>query len=186
MQQLLAPQQIFYDGAQLRSGWLAATFGLPAEDAIVTFAGGCDVTSEHMLDTEDLLAGESIRAALMQHFIVEHFGIDLPLAVARQRLLAALVKDGLTEIYQVSGLRRCGDDLYVGERKLSISVAARSPVSGLIHFAVNLDPAGAPVAAIGLAELGVPPMNFAQYVLGAYVKEMASCAWAVRKVRPAQ
>ena len=40
-----------------------------------------------------------------------------------------------------------GDDLYVGDRKLSISIAAPSPTSALIHFALNIDPTGAPVRA---------------------------------------
>lgn len=176
---------IFYDGSQLRSGWIAETFGLRG-DAIVAFRGGCDVTPEHMLDLEDLEAGQSIRADLMLHFIVEHLGIDLPLATARQRLLAALVGELLSRRHGVIGLSRSGDDLYVGERKLSISVAVKSPVSGLIHFAMNLDPTGAPVPAIGLRELGIDELPFAAQVQQAYSDEIASCERAAAKVRKAK
>lgn len=112
---------IFYDGSQLRSGFIAEQFGL-SEDAIVAFSGGCDVTPEHMLDLEDLEAGQSIRARMMLHFVIEHYGIALPLAVARQRLLAALVAELLASSHGVTGLRRSGDDLYLGERKLSIGL----------------------------------------------------------------
>jgi len=180
-----------YDGSQLRRGWVAETFGLSG-DAIVAFIGGCDVTPEHMLDLEDLQAGDTIRAALMLHFIVEHPGIDLPLAVARQRLLAALVREVLTDEYGVAGLTRSGDDLYLGERKLSISIAALSPAdasvraSGLIHFALNIDPTSAPVPAVGLRELGVDEASLAARIMEAYVSEIASCEHAAGKVRPAR
>lgn len=176
---------LFYDGSQLRSGWIAETFGLH-RDAIVAFRGGCDVTPEHMLDLEDLEAGQSIRADLMLHFIVEHMDIDLPLATARQRLLAALVGELLSRQHGVTGLSRSGDDLYIGQRKLSISVAVKSPVSGLIHFAMNLDPTGAPVPAIGLRELGIDELPFASQVQQAYADEIASCERAAAKVREAR
>jgi uncharacterized protein len=185
MHTYLAGQLIHYDGSQARSGWIAATFGLVGE-AIVAFQGGCDVLAEHMLDTEDLEAGHSIRAALMLHFLVEHPGIDLALATARQRLLAALVKDVLSDDCGVGGLRREGDDLYLGERKLSISVAAQSPTSCLIHFALNVDPTGAPVPAVGLAEWGLEPQAVAEAVMRAYAREIASCANAAAKVRGAR
>lgn len=176
---------LFYDGSQLRSEFLSDTFGVFG-DAIVAFRGGCDVTPENMLDLEDLEAGQSIRARLMLHFIVEHHGIDLTLAVARQRLLAALVGELLVGEYAVLDLRRSGDDLYVGDRKLSISVAVKSPVSGLIHFAVNIDPTGAPVPAIGLAELGIDELIFAERVQRLYAEEVASCDYAASKVREAK
>ena len=38
---------IFYDGSQLRSGFISETFGLSG-DAIVAFTGGCDVSPDHM------------------------------------------------------------------------------------------------------------------------------------------
>lgn len=176
---------LFYDGSQLRSGFIPETFGLTG-DAIVAFRGGCDVTPEHMLDLEDLEAGQSIRARLMLHFIIEHPGIALPLTVARQRLLAALVQELLVGEYGITDLRRSGDDLYTDGRKLSISVAVKSPTSGLIHFAVNIDPTGAPVPAVGLAELGIDEFVFAAQVQRLYADEIASCQRAASKVREAR
>ncbi|MEN6303001.1 MAG: DUF366 family protein [Armatimonadia bacterium] len=189
---------IFYDGSQLRSGFISETFGLSG-DAIVAFTGGCDVSPEHMLDLEDLEAGQSIRARLMLHFIVEHYGMELPLAVARQRLLAALVREVLADEYSISGITREGDDLYLGRlklgpsaepeaggRKLSISVAVKSPVSGLIHFAMNIDPTDAPVPAVGLRELGLQESAVATVIQKAYVTEIASCERAASKVRAAK
>ena len=180
-----------YDGSQLRRGWIAQTFGLAGE-AIAAFSGGCDVSPEHMLDLADLQAGDTISATLMLHFIVEHPGIGLPLAVARQRLLVAVAKDVLSDEHGVAGLTRSGDDLYLGDRKLSISIAALAPASasvraaGLIHFALNIDPTGAPVPAVGLRELGVDEQALADRIQEAYAQEIASCEHAAGKVRPAR
>jgi uncharacterized protein len=122
---------------------------------------------------------------LMLHFIVEHPGISLDLAVARQRLLACLAHDWLNRV-ALEPLDRGGDDLYRDGRKLSISIAAASPTSGLIHFALNVDDAGAPVPTATLSELGVAPAVFADGLLAAYVAEITSCRHAADKVRDAR
>ena len=121
--QIAYGKDIFYDGSQLRTGWIAETFGV-AGDAVAAFTGGCDVAAENMLDLEDLAAGDIIRAKKMLHFIVEHRGVGLPLTVARQHLLASIARDELARRRNVSGLVRRGDDLFIGRRKLSISIAA--------------------------------------------------------------
>jgi len=185
MQSRMLPDEVFYDGSQLRAGWAGEQSGLSG-DVIVAFTGGCDVEPKHMLDSEDLALGHGIRAHSMLHFIVEHKGIGLDLAVARQRLLVCMAAEILTADCAVAGLERDGDDLYVAGDKLSISVAAVSPTSGLIHFAMNLDPAGAPVPAVGLTELGAPFVDVANWLLDAYVAEMESCRLAAAKVRPAR
>lgn len=188
MLQRLLGYDIHYDGSQLCTDWMTEATAGQAE-AIVSFQGGCDVLPEYMRDTEDLELGHAIRARRMLHFIVQHPGIALDLAVARQRLLVCLARELLTEEHGVLELWRDGDDLYVGRppehRKLSISVATVSPTGGLIHFALNIDPTGAPVPAIGLPELHVAPERFGARLLEAYAAEIESCGRAARKVRPA-
>jgi uncharacterized protein len=179
MNYAVSHQQVPYTGEELRSHWLFHRFGLRG-DAAAGFLGECEVTPEHMVDQADVAAGESIRAALMLHFIVEHFDTDLTRAILRQRLLVCLAQELLTG---VKGVRRVGDDLFVGDRKLSVSIATASPVSTLIHFALNVDPAGAPVPAVGLAELGVVPLPFAELLLTRYVEECRGIAAARCKVR---
>jgi hypothetical protein len=80
-------------------------------------------------------------------------------------------------------IRRAGDDLYLGERKLSVSVATTSPTSGLIHAGFNVRGEGAPVAAIGLEELGMEPREFAEKLLAAYKAEIEAAEEAGGKVR---
>jgi len=142
---LLSDRRIDYDGGQLRSGWLAEALGLApdAEGAIAAFLGGCDVSPEFVVDREEAASGEPIRAALMLHFIAEFPERDLEKAVLRQRLLAAVARDELAARAPGKTFARRGDDLYEGQYKLSVSVATLAPASALVHFALDVDPAGA-------------------------------------------
>ena len=180
--QLLA-REIAYTGEQLRSGWIAETAGL-GDDAAVGFLGPCDVSPEHMVDTEDLEAGARICSPRMVHIIVEHARLDLPHITTRQRLLMAIAAEIINARLGESLVRREGDDLYLRDRKLSISVATASPTSGLIHAGFNVRGEGAPVAAIGLEELGCDPAEFAAALLGAYAAEVEGERRAAQKVRP--
>jgi hypothetical protein len=78
---------------------------------------------------------------------------------------------------------RDGDDLFVGAGKLSISIATVTPVSSLIHFAVNATAGGAPVATSDLQALSVAPAAFAQALLSRVAAEQASILTARAKVR---
>ncbi len=184
MKTALLADGICYTGAQLRSGWIAEAAGL-AGDAAVAFIGPCEVAPEHMVDREDLEAGARIASPAMVHVIVEHAGADLDLIVARQRLLIAIALELLNRHLGEPLLRREGDDLYLRDRKLSVSVATTSATSGLIHAGFNLRGEGAPVPAIGLEELGKDARIFAAELLSAYAEEIADAHRAAEKVRPA-
>ena len=179
MQTHLAAAPVAYTGRELRSHWILDAFGLKG-DACVAFRGPCRVELAEMVDKADVARGVGIAAREMLHLICECFDPDLPRAVLRQRLLVATAGEHLRA---VPGLRRDGDDLYVGERKLSVSIATVSPISSLIHFALNIDPAGAPVPAVGLTELGVDPESLAESLLEAFATELAGIEAARCKVR---
>ena len=179
-----ARQRIDYTGEQLRSHWARNSFGLEG-DCIVSFTGACDVKREYMVDLVDLESGSRIYSPLMLHFIAEHFGCDLEKGVLRQRLLAALACEYLRD---ASGRRvvRRGDDLFFEERKISVSIAAASPVCALIHFGINVRTEGVPVPACGLDELGVAADVTAHRIMEAYVEESASIEAARTSARPVQ
>jgi len=179
----LLEDAVCYTGEQLRSGWVRERTGFEG-DAAVAFVGPCDVAREHMVDRADLEAGAEIRSPSMVHIIVEHPGLDLGHITARQRLLMALAGEIINGHLGEALVRRDGDDLYLGERKLSVSVATTSPGSGLIHAGFNVRGEGAPVAAIGLEELGLAPREFAERLLGAYGAEIEGAEEAARKVKP--
>jgi hypothetical protein len=139
-----------------------------------------------MVDRADVLAGEDIRAAEMLHFIVEHFDRDLTRAVLRQRLLMCMIAERLQWAPDVPIPRREGDDLFIDDRKLSVSIATVSPVSTLIHVGINVDASGAPVDAVGLGEWNIDVDTFAEELLAAYAAETEDIHLATCKVRGVQ
>lgn len=182
MHALYYPRTIRYDGSQMAPQWAYRRFGL-AGDSIVAFAGPCRVPFPNMLDLEDAGRRAAIRGPRMLHWIMEHFDADLERAVLRQRLFACLVLERL-ERRARRRLRRDGDDLYDGERKLSISIAAPTPVSCKIHFAVNIRRAsGVGVPTEGIAAYGVDPASFAGEAMRAYASELRGVRAARVKVR---
>jgi hypothetical protein len=170
-----------YDGSQLKSLFAYLNFGLLG-DSVVAFIGPCEIPFEHMVDGEDFLDKSEIRGDLMLHFIIEEFGKDLELAVTRQRLLASLVFEKLTSLFPNKKISRSGDDIFVGDGKLSISIATVSPVSFLIHFAMNISNEGTPVKTSCLRDLDINPRTFADELGALYLKEVHGISQACRKV----
>ncbi len=169
-----------YTGTELRGGWVAARTGLSG-DAAAGFVGPCHVPNENLVDLDDARAGFFIKAASMAHVIAEH-ACTLEVAVLRQRMLVAI----LGELLRARGkrMRRDGDDLYYDDRKLTVSIAAPAPASTcVIHLGINIDPAGAPVPAVGLSEMGQEPREVLHDLLTGYARELSEMAHAATKVR---
>lgn len=185
MKTLWSEEQFQYDGAQLRSSFAAKRFAL-AGDSIVAWRGSCDISLENMVDGEDREANAEIRGADMVHFIVEVFNFDLLGVTALQRLLAAIAKDVVVKLslekLLISDLCREGDDLWIGKRKLSISVATVTPVSAVIHFAVDVSNEGTPVPTISLQDLKIDPKAFALALMESFQKEFLGIHRASEKV----
>lgn len=176
----LDPQS--YDGSQLRSHWIYQTTRLQG-DALVSFIGPCQVDLSHMVDWEDVVNQKPIFSEKMLHFLVEHFENDLEKMVLRQRLLMVIMQEELQTILKNEMITRKGDDLYMGEAKLTVSIATASPVSCLIHAGINISSRNTPVLTKGLEDLEVDPHFFAMHVMERYVHEMESVRWARCKVR---
>ncbi|MEZ5965392.1 MAG: DUF366 family protein [Planctomycetota bacterium] len=178
-------QRIGYDGTQLRPHWILEKTGLVG-DSMVAFRGACALPFAEVADLEDRLAGATIAADDMLHFVWERFDDgDLDRATLRQRLLAArtlAVLVGLAPAH-APRLRRVGDDLFLAGGKLSISVATRSVVSTLIHLGLNVRNAGTPVRTASLTDLELTPGRVARAVLRATADEEASVGRARCKVR---
>ena len=175
-----------YTGRELRPHFLLSQLGLKGS-AVGAFIGSCQVETEDLVDLEDSLAGDRIEARWMIHFLGEFFGISLREGVLIQRLVMAILGESLSaRLPQTSGLsiRRDGDDLFVGDQKLSVSIVTASPVSQLLHIGINIDPTGAPVSAIGLQKLGIIPDEWIPEALQRISSELDSMNWACAKVRP--
>ncbi len=185
MQTLWIPEEFAYDGSQLHSLFAYMKHGLRG-DSLVAWRGSCNVTPEHMVDGEDLRENALIKSDEMVHFILEKFDCSLLAAVSLQRLLATVVRDSIIEIAEAKSsaleLRRDGDDLFLDERKLSISIATVSPVSALVHFAVNVTNSGTPVPTLSLEDLLVNPEIFAKLVMEKFAGEVRTIVEATQKV----
>ncbi|HWR55816.1 MAG TPA: DUF366 family protein [Negativicutes bacterium] len=182
MHSLFVDKLMTYDGRQLSSLWAYKNFAVQG-DSIIAFRGPCDVKISEMVDLEDVQAGAFIYSEEMVHFIIEHFDMDLEKTITRQRLLMAIMRDILCGVGAPRQLRRVGDDLYLGERKASVSIATLTPVSSMIHTGVNISSRNTPVPAIGLEDMAIEPVIFAQKVMAAYCEEMENITKARCKVR---
>ncbi|MBC7465431.1 MAG: DUF366 family protein [Bdellovibrio sp.] len=190
MKKKFISKKINYDGGQLKPLYAYVNHKLHG-DSIVAFIGACDVGFGEMVDAEDLVAGAQIKSDLMLHFIIEMFNQNLMTAVSLQRLIVSIAQNILNSTapqLKSAKLRRSGDDLYLdrGSKafKLSISIASISPVSSMIHFALNITNDGTPVPTCSLKDLGVDPKSFAEKVLTAFSEEYISIVEATQKVRP--
>jgi Uncharacterized conserved protein len=170
-----------YDGSQLASHFAYKNFGILGDSA-VAFIGPCEVRLDAMVDLEDVRSQAPIFSPEMLHFIVETFQLELRGGVFLQRLLIASIAE-LLGAKGARDLRREGDDLYDGEKKLSVSIATRSPVSTLLHLGLNIRTEGTPVPTQGLAQYSVDPAGFAAECLEAFKKEYESSLRAACKVR---
>lgn len=182
MDTLLHNEKLKYDGSQLSSHFAYRQFGILGDSA-VAFFGPCEVKIDAMVDIEDVRRDAPIFSAEMLSFIVESFAFDLKAAASFQRLMVCIAAERLAE-QKVGKILRRGDDLFVDGRKLSVSIAAASPVSTLIHLGLNIDASGAPVAAIGLGELGIDAPACAALLLNSFRDEYEGLLKATWKVRP--
>ena len=85
-------------------------------------------------------------------------------------------------IEMTMNMYRSGDDLYYKDQKLSISIATVSPVSAMIHFALNLNNEGTPVKTLSFEDLKVPPETFLETFSREFIKEITTMEEATKKV----
>lgn len=193
MHTLFVKERMTYNGKQLSSLWAFRNWGLQG-DCIIIFRGPCSVKTENLVDMADFREKAFIYSKDMLHFIVEHFDMDLEKTICRQRLLVSIIKDKIEE-YMTSkeifitlgaNLRRDGDDLFIGNKKLSVSIATISPVSTMIHTGLNVSSKCTPVPAIGLSDMGYKNKDITALgkdIGSAYVDEIKSIKLARCKVR---
>lgn len=181
MECIVLDRRLDYDGSQISSLWAYNLADVQA-DSIIAFRGACDVRTEHMIDLEDKKQGDIIFSTDMLHFIIEHFdSTDLKLVYARQRLFTSIVREVLSGRHP--GIIRKGDDLFIGAKKLTISIASTSAVSQKIHFGINVvhDYYGS------LEDIGISGEEVAAVLLEiaeAYVREFDDIEKDLRKSRP--
>lgn len=182
MKTLFIDKPVKYIGSQLAPHWIYKNYKIQG-DAIVAFCGECEVKLTEMVDIEDVINNEPIYSKYMLSFITEQFNVNLVEGVFRQRLLMCCIKEALEKRGFV--VRRSGDDLFVNDKKLSVSIATKSLTSILIHTGVNILSEGAPIPVSGLeSDLGIKDIkDFAQEIMKNYSEEIDDIVMASTKVR---
>lgn len=72
METYFVPQEMAYDGSQLRPLYAYLEYKVLG-DSVISWIGPCDISFENMIDGEDLLEQAEIKGSRMLHFIIEIF-----------------------------------------------------------------------------------------------------------------
>ena len=182
MKKYIHKEELAYTGAELSSHFAFRNFGVVG-DSIVSFTGPADVRPDMLVDLVDAKEKAIIFSQKMLHFIVEIFDLNLEKAILIQRLLISIISQRINEKTGKLLLTRKNDDIFVGNKKLSVSVATLSGVSSLIHIGLNITTANTPVETAGLEELGVDATEFAGEVCDLFIEELRSISIARSKVK---
>jgi len=180
MKTLFLEKSFEYSGKELRSLFLYEN-DLKG-NGILSWEGSCDVKVDSMVDMEDKINNDHIYSESMLHFLGEFFHKDIFYGIFVQRLFGEHSKSLLKEMSGKEFVRQ-GDDLYFENKKLNVSIATVSPVSSLVHFAINISSENTPVETIGLKDLGVDSKEFALKLLNNMKKELISIEEASYKVK---
>ncbi|MBI2251763.1 MAG: DUF366 family protein [Armatimonadetes bacterium] len=174
-------KEIKYDGSQLKSHYIFKEFNILG-NSLIAFIGPCEVNLDKMVDLLDVKRKEKIYSERMLHFLGEFFNLDLEKGIYLQRTLITLIKEKLEEKIKQRIIRK-GDDLFIENKKLSVSIATLSLVSTLIHIGLNISSFNTPVPTISLDDLKVNPKNFAKALFNNFKQELESIYLASCKVR---
>ena len=180
-----------YDGSQIDPSWAFKTFGIKGS-SIVTWRGPMNITPDNMKDFADV--GLEIKGNEMLHCMSEFFDIqpaDIRMAYMRQRLLVLIFKEELTKMGVES--TRDGDDIFVNNAKLTVSIASVSITSIKIHFAFNIRDEGTPdvLDTIGIFEIKNKEhefvfnennlLDFVNNVVNSFIKELQTIELDISK-----
>jgi hypothetical protein len=180
--------ELNYNGSQIAPLWAFRELGVQG-DSVVFFTGGMKIPRESLVDIKDLrdsMEEYPISSDRALHFIVEHFDDpSLRLAYHRQRILINVAKERIIDASDTH-VKRLASDLFVGKRKLSVSVATASVSSMKIHLGLNITSKGAPqdISIKGLEELDIKDVTgLATTIAESYVEEIAEIEEDITKTR---
>jgi len=172
---------IKYDGSQLKPHWVyknTNTIG----DVAISFVGACDIPYKYMVDLEDFINKDKIYSNKMLHFIIELFNKDIYFGVLFQSCVVSEIQNELLK--KNIKIEKKGDDLFLKDKKLSISIATISAVSCLIHIGINIESKNTPVKTISLNDLKIDSKIFSKSILKRIEKEYERIILASSKVKP--
>ncbi|MEO0096600.1 MAG: DUF366 family protein [candidate division WOR-3 bacterium] len=162
-------EELTFTGEQLRSLFAYDTYNILG-DSLIAFIGACDISLKEAVDLESQKVRRYSYVPKMLHFLAEHFEMDVEKAILRSYLLLDIVKDILNEKLGTLQIKRVGNELYDGESRVAISMAASSPISSLVYVGINVVPP-TETPAKGLEDYQIDIMEFGNLVLERYAKD---------------
>jgi uncharacterized protein len=174
-------KKIKYDGSQLAPHWIYKNYNTIG-DVAACFIGPCDIPYKFMVDIEDIINKDTIFSNEMLHFVVEIFNKNIMFSVLFQNIIISLIQNVLLS-YNINVVKK-GDDLFVNDKKLSISIATASIMSALIHIGINIDSNNTPVKTISLNDLNIDINSFKNNILYEVNSEYKRIILASSKVKP--
>ena len=172
-----------YNGEQLSPHWIYRQTKISG-NTLIAFEGTADVSLDHMVDLEDVEKKAPIYSPRMLHFLGEFFIDSLETAIAYQHLLVFHLYEALVKQIGAQDFTRRGNDLYWKNRKASVSIATKSPVSVLVHLGVNIETENTPIPTSGLKEMGIDPKALGAAILETFHQDYEIWARARVKVLP--
>ena len=184
MNSIILNDPIKYNGSQIAPLW-AYSMGIKG-DSVVIFHGPMDVTFDNMKDLEDEKAGKTIMGDDLVHIIVERFNspASMRLAYYMQRLLIVSIKEVLGK--RGTETTRNGDDLFVGDGKLTVSIASAGVASEKIHCGINITTKGTPsdVHTSALLDIGINDWkSIAEEVADTFIREIEDIEGDIAKTK---
>ncbi len=181
MKNLFLDKSFKYTGPELRTHFLYE-HGLKG-DGFLSWMGPCEVKVDSMVDMEDRVNKDHIFSESMLHILGEFFHKDIFYGIFVQRFIAEQVRELLSSKTQKSFVRR-GDDVYLEDKKLNVSIATVSSLSSLVHFGINISSKNTPVKTVGLDEFSIDVKAFSEELLSKIKSELQSIDEASKKVKP--
>jgi hypothetical protein len=180
----ILPDKIKYDGSQIEPLW-AYSMGIKG-DSMVIFHGPMDVTLDNMKDLADKKSGKTIQGDDLIHIIVERFDspASMRLAYYMQRFLMICIRDVLMR--QGIQTTRFGDDLFIDDGKLTVSIATAGVSSEKIHCGINITTDGTPseIRTAALEGLGITDWKpLAREIAETYINEIEDIEEDILKTR---
>lgn len=166
----------------MKPHWAFKNFGLLG-DSIVAFRGKIDVKREELIDLFELKRKSMLPDCLLLNFIVEHFGDDLGKAILRQRVLLSIAEEKIAHRIEGRLINRLGDDLFVQDRKLSITAVTVNPVSSKIHTGICIS-SSEKCKFIGLKELNIDVDELSEVIVAQYRADMHDLKTKEWRMRP--
>lgn len=147
-----ATGQSIYKGNELLPGWERLNYNIRG-NSLIYWISPTDVSVEFMKDVDDVRENLSIKSDSMLHFVFTYYtSNDATWAVFAQRLLTKHIVEYVRTHLGSSVVRVDGNDVFIGGRKFSVSIAGVS--SGLVkfHFGINVESKGAPIPVSSLSD----------------------------------